>query len=130
MTAQAHSMKRWEMMKLIEETPGVKVRHKDHVDGFYIYVKDGKVMASDERVFMSMAHPDNADGWELYQEPVEMFDGFEAYRRCFAGENVRRNLWQVDDFIYSPGERVLWGNGNSYQVKKSDATATDWMVVK
>jgi hypothetical protein len=88
-------------------------------------------MASDERVFMSMAHPDNADGWELYQGPVEMFDGFEAYRRCFAGENMRRKSWQSNIWIgLGPGDCIMWQKLDLYGLSKKDAEATDWMAVK
>jgi hypothetical protein len=71
------------------------------------------------------------DGWELYQEPVELFDGFEAYRRCFAGENMRRKSWQSNIWIgLGPGDCIMWKKLDLYGLSKKDAEATDWMVVK
>jgi hypothetical protein len=112
------------------QVDGAKIRHPTyHKSGEYL-VLDSSGQIRNTYGYTAGLLP-SLDGWELYQEPVEMFDGFEAYRRCFSSQMVRRKSWASGDFIFcATGGVTRKKNGSYYRLRECDATATDWMVVK
>jgi hypothetical protein len=119
------SMLLWEALRALQ-VDGAKIRHVTMGLGQYLdlHSSDGIVC----RNGVSSYIPPLLGGWEIYEEPVEMFGFDEALKRYRDKQTVARRdasrggALPMTQMPSDPNERTML---NMYDIE-----ATDWMVVK